>query len=596
MKQKKILLCLAATALLLGLGACGSSGSQPGGDETTTSDVVEQYFNVVFMNGEERFATVRVKDGETVPTDKVGTPAQTGYTFVGWFTNLEDETTEFKLGETVVTAATTVYAKFEKADVEDETKLEVHDKKDAEKSYYLIVGWYDKEATSGLNTALMQHFYCNLRTFLRAYGASEEQLNLVSVRGYDGSVTEMSGAIEDDGDVDLVIGLGGKTGSLTILAPAANNTLSGVSMGGKSRAIAVRQDNKVAIAIFDWLKENVNGKAQSAFDPAIYLKAADIVVPEERTEPVPEDLARDENGYIANPVSSNALTIAYYNKYVSDAIQEQFETAFTGWLETNSFNVNVNYVPLGNDSTDVAGVTTLVNDYNGEHSDAIIDAILGGKNLSSKIVGYFNFSAEPQTIGNNDDRLMVYHWQSQNTENVNRLWQFMNTEEGKKSLATPADAPKDLERDENGYIANPVTSNTLTVGYYAKFVDAAIQGNFETAFKKWLSDNSISNITALTFVPLGNDKTKVDALKTAVSDYNGEHSDATIDIILGGKNLAGNLDVYFNMSAEPQTIGANNDRLMVYNCQSKNTENINRVWQFMNTTEGKASLATPAGE
>lgn len=125
--------------------------------------------------------------------------------------------------------------------------------KDELPTYYLVVGWYAKTTTSGLSETQIEKWTVDLHAFLRSEcDATDEQIGLVSIRGYNGDVAAMGGLINDDGDVDLLIGVGNNinsTGGVSIIEKQGE-----IPMGGKSRYIARLTDKEVAIKVYEWLK------------------------------------------------------------------------------------------------------------------------------------------------------------------------------------------------------------------------------------------------------------------------------------------------------------------------------------------------------
>ena len=73
--------------------------------------------------------------------------------------------------------------------------------------YYLVVGWYAKTETSGVDAAHINAWKSDLFTYLRTEcAATDDQLSKVSIRPYNGNVGTAGGLINKDGDVDITIG------------------------------------------------------------------------------------------------------------------------------------------------------------------------------------------------------------------------------------------------------------------------------------------------------------------------------------------------------------------------------------------------------
>ena len=74
--------------------------------------------------------------------------------------------------------------------------------------HYLVVGWYNKPNTSGLDQAKINKLTPLLTDYLIKNGATEEDLNDFIIKGYEGDVGTIGAAINDDEIVDVFIGAG----------------------------------------------------------------------------------------------------------------------------------------------------------------------------------------------------------------------------------------------------------------------------------------------------------------------------------------------------------------------------------------------------
>lgn len=112
MKKFKFLVALLLTVFSLSFVACTDGTKQ----EDPTDQ--KQEFTVTFnTNGGSSVASVTVKEGEKI--SKPANPSKTGYTFVAWYKDAAF-TTEWKFETDVVTANTTLYAKFDLIPVKQE--------------------------------------------------------------------------------------------------------------------------------------------------------------------------------------------------------------------------------------------------------------------------------------------------------------------------------------------------------------------------------------------------------------------------------------------------------------------------------------------
>ena len=112
----------------------------------------------------------------------------------------------------------------------------------------LVIGWYAKSGTSGLDQTIIDNFTAGLNEYLAALGYTAENLEVV-VRGYDGKVDDVISAVDADGDVDIMVGM--KKFDYDGVMDVQND----VAMGEKTdRRIHLLDDDALTLAVFDWLK------------------------------------------------------------------------------------------------------------------------------------------------------------------------------------------------------------------------------------------------------------------------------------------------------------------------------------------------------
>lgn len=255
--KKIVKLSLAVLASSMLLVGC-QNGDAPAESETT-SESPDTYYIVSFFVGNDLYATARVKSGEKVDVT-IDEPEQDGYTFVGWATS---DGKIFDLTSDVVTGKTDLYAKFEKNQVSvpetadpylDESQLNVDDTKDASKNYYLVIGWWSNDK-SGITDEIAKHFYANVNRFLRIKGAQNSDLANVSFRKFSqAKVADMGAAMNEQGDLDIVIGVGGNIDSETGANVSIKEKQDGIKMGGKSRYIARLTDRPIVNTLYEFMK------------------------------------------------------------------------------------------------------------------------------------------------------------------------------------------------------------------------------------------------------------------------------------------------------------------------------------------------------
>ncbi len=115
---------------------------------------------------------------------------------------------------------------------------------------YVKVGWYAKTSTSGLTQTMINNWTAELKSFLKKDGATDEQIATVEVKGYDGNVATMGALVNEDGDVDVMIGVGNNinsTAGVSIVEKVGSQP-----MGGKSRYTALLKERPIARKVYEW--------------------------------------------------------------------------------------------------------------------------------------------------------------------------------------------------------------------------------------------------------------------------------------------------------------------------------------------------------
>ena len=258
--KKKLLAFVGATLLALTMGACTpktSPSSTPGGD----TQVVTKYTVTFYVDG-ERFATKKVNEGEHITG--VTNPTKEGYKFVGW---LEGETL-IDLETYVVTKDTRLDASFE---LDEGDVLSVDDVKEQGKSYYLVFGWWEvndpsdpTKVTSSLTKPTVRLFYANMIKYLKLKtpAATDAEIANIQFRNYSSdTVANMGAAINADGDVDILIGVGVniKTGGGVDYYDRFQTSMGA---GPKDRyVVAPTVASDLGKETFAWLKDTDAGKA-----------------------------------------------------------------------------------------------------------------------------------------------------------------------------------------------------------------------------------------------------------------------------------------------------------------------------------------------
>lgn len=273
MKKSKMLGLIGLSLAVLMVGACNNSSSQESKSSSGSQTIVTRY-TVAFEVDGERYLTLKVKEGEKI-TDTVTDPVKEGFVFVGWYLGEE----KVDLSTYVVTGDVTFVAKFEEAGID--TSLNVNDKKEEGKEYYLVLGWWETTAlnedgspkqTSYMTETTVRLFYGNLINYLKATGATEAQIAAISFRNYSSEkVAGMGEMINSDGDVDIMVGVGNNINSTAGVSLydhpdyTDDNEYSkfATPMGTKpeSRYVACLSTAKtLGVSTYDWLRRTEAGK------------------------------------------------------------------------------------------------------------------------------------------------------------------------------------------------------------------------------------------------------------------------------------------------------------------------------------------------
>lgn len=118
--------------------------------------------------------------------------------------------------------------------------------------YDFVVAWYDKVATSGVTQNMITEFTAALKAELAVYNATNPEIVInidnIAVRGYSGNVDEVGMGVNEDGDVDILVGMKKISGIETL-------EKVDYAFGEKTdRNIARLTDDAVAVYIFTWMQ------------------------------------------------------------------------------------------------------------------------------------------------------------------------------------------------------------------------------------------------------------------------------------------------------------------------------------------------------
>lgn len=248
--QKRLLLCIITLLSIFTLTSCAAKA-------------FEKEFNVVFMYEDEiiRNDTVtqfKNTNSPTLPDAYI----PDGYKFFGWTpydpneVKATDQNFKDKYiadGKIVHYADICDYAKNStvvlKALMIDKTEIPVE-------YHYVVIAWYNKTATSGIDETMMEKLETSLVSYLKANGANDTDIASIVIRGYTGNVGPSCGLIMEDGDVDIMLGWGSRDNVITTGGMKEEMLLETVSfkVGDKNRTLHRLTDKDTAEIVFAWLQ------------------------------------------------------------------------------------------------------------------------------------------------------------------------------------------------------------------------------------------------------------------------------------------------------------------------------------------------------
>ena len=181
----------------------------------------------------------------------------------------------------------------------------------------LVIAWYDKESTSGINQAWMDQFQTNLYAFLTTEGYTPESMDII-IRGYSGNVGPSCSEIMDDGDVDIMYGWGGNIDSTGGMVEGVDylENVSGIEINGKNRYAARLTNKPLVNLVYNWIL----GRDETPTPE-----------PEPEPEPTPDP----------DPDTQTQLTVGWYAKSGTSGLDQTIIDTFTAglnaYLETQGY-------------------------------------------------------------------------------------------------------------------------------------------------------------------------------------------------------------------------------------------------------------------
>lgn len=400
----------------------------------------------------------------------------------------------------------------------------------------LVIAWYDKEKTSGLNQSIMDEFTVALKAYLAEQSQDSENMD-IDIRAYAGGVGDTCSAIKQDEDVDIMVGWAAKgnlegTGGLKagedFLQNYGNITLKGAE---KARYAARLGDTDLVKQVYNWILTTYGGTgAKKDYD------IADTPVDPDPSEP---DTPVEKADFVVSIWNNNG------NEMVTEEQLNALKTAFAAYLTEKGITTEVKINWVRETATKVADMGASVN------AAGNVDFILAcGGNVTSKgnvqNVEMVQIAASEYMAA---DRYIAVLNKDNPNQYAKMLYEFMS---GKKFPIT-------------------LTDTTLTVSVWnnakGEWITTGQLESLKTAFTTYLADLGVDT-TALTIVwRVEKDVTNVAALVNSVNTA------GDVDFVLAcGKNVnsEGNLTNLEKAKIEASEYMAANRYIAVLNKDNPN--------------------------
>lgn len=248
--QKRLLLCIIALLSIFTLTSCAAKA-------------FEKEYNVVFMYEDEIISNDTVTQFKNINSPTLPDAyIPDGYKFFGWtpYDPNDVKATDQNFKKKYIGAGKMVHY----ADICDHVKNStvvlkalMIDKAEIPVEYhYVVIAWYNKPATSGIDETMMGKLETSLLNYLKANGVSDKDIASIVIRGYTGNVGTTCGLIMEDGDVDIMLGWGSKDNVTTtggMKDEMLHETVS-FKVGEKNRTIHRLTDKDTAQLVFAWLQ------------------------------------------------------------------------------------------------------------------------------------------------------------------------------------------------------------------------------------------------------------------------------------------------------------------------------------------------------
>lgn len=227
----------------------------------------EKELTITFLCDEEVIGTASITQFKNAKTPTLPDSfIPSGYKFYGWTVLNPDKVkaTDENFKQEFVGPGKMIHY-MDVAQYTSNTKIQMQalfiNKNDIPKVYhYCIIAWYDKVATSGFDTNLIDKLQNALYQYLRSEGVSEDDIKTIVFRGYTGNVGPSCGAIMADEDVDIMLGwgsvdnvttTGGMKEEMLLETQSIQVNYNGTT---KNRTIHRLTDSETVLKVMEWLK------------------------------------------------------------------------------------------------------------------------------------------------------------------------------------------------------------------------------------------------------------------------------------------------------------------------------------------------------
>lgn len=416
----------------------------------------------------------------------------------------------------------------------------------------LVIAWYDKETTSGLNQSYMDAFQTQLYAYLTSQGYTPESMDIV-IRGYSGDVGTTCSEIMKDSDVDIMVGWSStsnltNTGGLVEGEDFIENN-GGVTIGAKERYAARLTDTQLCNLVYEWIFEEYSETG------------------------LPED---------PDPATEADLVIAWYNRHTDSTdsgLTQEIMDSFTA--ELNTYLSTQGYNP--------ADMQIVVRAYSGAVGDSCasilqtgdVDIMVGWSSNINTTGGMtegtdYIMNVGGVTIGTAERYAALLT----NTQLSRLVYTWIFDTYSDSPLPEIPETPVDPDPDPD---PQPEPQTQLVIGWYAKSDTSGLDQMIVSVFTRGLNEYLENRGTECDVIVRAYDG-KVAEVEAAVT------ADGDVDLMIGMKafSLEGIIE-----QQDDVPMGAKTDR-RIHLLDDGEVSKL--VYEWLKTDEARALLLTPEAQ